>query len=175
MAHNPYIMFVLRPPTRHVGSVSRYYCLAKATEDIPRNANCPQAVIKRKHNFRLTTMFLTITVAFIICWRMNHITPLIYLFSLTDECTFHNVHNVVNAFPVMFHAINPVIYFIFCPSYRQGIKQPLSCCFRRVHEQHLPGSNQIELDKGPLRIYAAGWHRKEMGWVIHFLTHQKVG
>ena len=118
-------------------------------QKIPGNANCPQAVIKRKHNFRLTTMFLTITVAFIICWGMNHITLLVYLFSLTDECTFPNVHNVVNVFTLVFHAINPVIYFTFCPSYRQGIKQLLSCCFRRVHEQHSPGSNQIELDSIP--------------------------
>ena len=38
-------------------------------QKIPGNANCSQAVIRRrKHNFRLTTMCITITVAFTLCW-----------------------------------------------------------------------------------------------------------
>ena len=118
---------------------------------IPGNTNCSQAVIRRrKQNLRLTTMFITITVAFILCWGMNRVMYLINLFSLvTDWCTFFKASNVVVIFPLIFHAINPVIYFIFCSSYRQGIKQLVSCCLRRVHDEHAPGGDQIELDNMP--------------------------
>ena len=55
-------------------------------QKIPGNANCSQVVItRRKQNFRLTTMFITITVAFIICWGMDQIMFLIFLFSLVTD------------------------------------------------------------------------------------------
>ena len=47
--------------------------------------------------------------------------------------------------PMVFHAISPVICFLFCSSYRQGIKQLLSCCCRHTQVQHAPGGDQIQL------------------------------
>ena len=69
---------------------------------------------------------------------------LIYSFSLlTDWCTFDRVYNVVVILPVVFHAVNPMIYFIFCSSYRQEIKQLLCCCPRCTHVHHAPGGDQL--------------------------------
>ena len=120
-------------------------------QKIPGSANCSQAAItRRKQNFRVTTMFITLTVAFVVCWGSFIIMYLIFLFSLVrDRCTFDQVYSIVRTFPVVFHAINPMIYFIFCSSYRQGIKQLLSCCCRRTHVHQAPGGNQIELGDIP--------------------------
>ena len=94
-----------------------------------QNTNCSQGVVRRrrKRNFRLTTMFISVTVAFILCWGVNRVMYLFSLFSLvTDWCTFFKVNCVVAIFPrLVFHSINPVVYFIFCSSYRQGMKQLL--------------------------------------------------
>ena len=116
-------------------------------QKIPGNAKPSQAVIRRKkQNFRLTAMFITITVAFMLCWGMERVMYLNVLFLLViNWCTFLKVITVVVIFPTVFYAINPLIYFIFCPSYRQGIKQLLSRCFRHAYEQHAPGGDQIEL------------------------------
>ena len=116
-------------------------------QKIPGKSNCSQAVIRiRKQNFPLTTMFLTITVAFILCRVAYTIMYLIDLFSMvTDRCTFNKIFNIVRTFPLVFHAIYPMINFIFCPSYRQVIKQLLSCCCRHTQIHHAPSGDQIEL------------------------------
>ena len=120
-------------------------------QKIPGNAKPSQAVIRRKkQNFRLTAMFITTTVAFMLCWGMVQVMYLNVFFLLViNRCTFLKVITVVVIFPTVFHAINPLIYFIFCPSYRQGIKQLLSRCFRHAYEQHAPGGDQIELANIP--------------------------
>ena len=107
-------------------------------QKIPGNANCSQALIKRrKQNFRLTTMFITITVAFIVCWGMIRVMYLIdWVSFVIDCCTVDKVVNIVSLFPVVFHAVNPLMYFIFCLSNRQGIRQLLACCCRRAHVHH---------------------------------------
>ena len=118
---------------------------------IPRNAICSQAVERRrKQNFRLTTMFITITVAFTLCWGTDRVFLLIDMFLIvTDWCTFDKVYNAVAMFPIVFHAINHVIYFVFCSSYRQGLKQLLYCNCCRSHKRHAPGNEQIELGNIP--------------------------
>ena len=116
------------------------------------NATCSQAVMaKWKQNFRLMTMFLTITVAFILCWGTDRVMYLIYSFSLvTDWCTIDKVDIFVVELPLVFHAINPVIYFIFCSSYRKEIKQLLSCCCCHTHLHYAPDCDQmIELGNIP--------------------------
>ena len=120
-------------------------------QQIPGNANRSKTVIRRRNqNFRLTTMFITITVAFILCWGMIRVMYQTYLVSLvTDWCTFLKVYSVVVIFPTVFHAVNPVIYFSFCPSYRRGIKQLLSCCCRCTHVYHAAGGDQIVLGNIP--------------------------
>ena len=120
-------------------------------QQIPGNANRSKTVIRRRNqNFRLTTMFITITVAFILCWGMIRVMYLTYLVSLvTDWCTFLKVYSVVVIFPTVFHAVNPVIYFSFCSSYRRGIKQLLPCCCRCTHVYHAAGVDQIVLGNIP--------------------------
>ena len=120
-------------------------------QKIPGNANCSQAAIRRRtQNLRLTTMFITITVAFVLCWGSYQVMFFTRVFSLpTNWCTFVKIASIVTAFPLVFHAINPVIYLIFCSSYRQGIKQLLSCCCRHAQVQHAPGGHQIELANTP--------------------------
>ena len=120
-------------------------------QKIPGIANFYQAVVKRrKQNLHLTTMFITITVAFVLCWGSYQVMNLVNSISnVTDWCTFDKVDNIVILFPVMFHAINPLIYFIFCSSYRQGIKHLLCCCYRFTHEQHAPADHQLQLGNIP--------------------------
>ena len=51
----------------------------------------------------------------------------------------------------MFHALNPVIYFIFCSSYRQGVEQIFCRCYcclvanRACGQNVAPVIEQIEL------------------------------
>ena len=120
-------------------------------QKIPGNANCSQAVIRRrKHNFRLTTMCITITVAFTLCWGSYQIVFFTNVLSLpTGWCTFIKVASIVAASPIVFHVINPAIYIIFCSSYRQGIKQLFTCCCRHALVHHAPGGDQKELGNIP--------------------------
>ena len=120
-------------------------------QKIPGNANYSQAAVtRRKQNFRLTALFITITVAFMLCWGINQVIYIISLFSPATNCTiFYKVSNIVSVFPMVFHAINPVIYFIFCSSYRQGIKQLFFCCCCHTHVHHAPGGDQLELNNIP--------------------------
>ena len=93
-----------------------------------------QAVVRRKRqNARLTMMFLVITVAFLLCWGPYTIVIVLYLFEhKRDSCNLIYFYNVARITPVVFHAINPVIYFIFLSSFRQGFKNIFrsSCCSR---------------------------------------------
>ena len=70
-------------------------------QKIPGNANYSQAAVtRRKQNFRLTALFITITVAFMLCWGINQVIYIISLFSPATNCTiFYKVNNIVSVFP----------------------------------------------------------------------------
>ena len=103
-------------------------------EKVPGNVHCDQVVIKRrKQNFRLTMMLIVLTVTFLLCWGPHIIHWLLTLILKLDRCNFFYLFFVAfRITPVVFHAINPVIYFIFLSSFRQGFKNIFrsSCCNR---------------------------------------------
>ena len=105
---------------------------------VPGNANFSDAGIRRaKLNFRLTIMFIVITVAFLLSWGPYVMIYLLFIWTNErwillniDPCIFAYTLFISLITPVVFHAINPVLYFIFCSSFRQGFKNIFqsSCC-----------------------------------------------
>ena len=106
----------------------------------------PQVQRRKKRNIRLTRMFITIIVVHLLTWDTYQITYIFFFLSTSEWCTWFKIFLIVYPFPDIFHAINPVIYFIFCSSYRQGLKQIFSCCCRQsTVGRNAPGGEQIEL------------------------------
>ena len=102
---------------------------------VPGNVINFQAVIRRKRqNYRMTMMFIVITVAFLLCWGPYIIRLLLVnvIEHNLDSCIFIYFSFIAIITPYVFHAINPVIYFIFLSSFRQGFKNIFrsSCCSR---------------------------------------------
>ena len=105
-------------------------------KEVPGNVHCDQVVIRRRRqNLRLTMMFLVITVAFLLSWGPRIIS---LVFTMTRYklvscwCDRSFIVNVSIITRVVFHAIHPMIYFIFLSSFRQGFKNifRFSCCSR---------------------------------------------
>ena len=121
-----------------------------ATKKVPGNSSTLSQVIKRrKQNIRSTNMFITIVVLLVLTYGTYQVVDVIHVFSfvsLSARCVSLKIYFTVYPFPAIFHAINPVIYFIFCSSYRQGIKQIFSCCCHQsIVRRSMSGGEQIEL------------------------------
>ena len=122
---------------------------------VPGNVHCDQVVIRRRRqNLRLTMMFLVITVAFLLSWGPNVIFRVSFVTEqswLVAGCNsyFYLVSLIT---PFVFHAINPVIYFIFLSSFRQGFKNIFrsSCCSRT--RPQAPADN-FELNNIPQALH----------------------
>ena len=101
---------------------------------VPENVINFQTVIRKKRqNYRLTRMFIVITVEFLLCWGPYIIDRVLLLIDLNlDWCIFIYFSFIARITPAFFHAINPVIYFIFLSSFCQGFKNifRFSCCSR---------------------------------------------
>ena len=115
-------------------------------ERVPGNVLCDQVVIRRRRqNYRTTMMFIVLTVAFLLCWG-----PIILYLVLT--VTKHRLVGcnryflkVSNITPVVFHAINPAIYFIFLSSFRQGFKNIFRpCCCTRTRPQAPANNSELK-------------------------------
>ena len=123
---------------------------------VPGNANRSHAVIRRKQNFRLTIMFIVISTAFVLTRGPFTVLGAIHLYfptcwsQLKKTCSFTYLRFARFGIPVVFHAINPMIYFIFCSSYRKGLRQAFSCSCRgaRDHRANAVGDN-VELNVFP--------------------------
>ena len=117
-------------------------------QKVPGNLSSQSEVRKRKRNISVTKMLITVTVTLI----LTHGTfQVVYVFSLVpdllDSCVLDTIYSIIYPFPYAFHAINPVIYFIFCLSYRQGLKHIFFCCCpQSVSRRNLPGGEQIALE-----------------------------
>ena len=111
-------------------------------QKVPGNlSSTSQLIRRRKRNIRLTKMFITITVALLLTYGNFQIAYVIYFHSrVSNQCALRNFYSIIYPLPVIFHAINPVLYFLFCPCYRHAIKQIFSCCCRRLSP---PGGRQI--------------------------------
>ena len=120
-------------------------------QKVPGNSSSYSHVRKRKRNIRITTMFITIILLLLLTYGTFQGSYIVlYLFSLvSDGCLAIKVLNVVFPLRNLFHAINPVIYFIFCIYYRQGIKQIFSSCSQCTIRCNLPVCGQIELENLP--------------------------
>ena len=106
--------------------------------NVPGNVNSLQAVIRRKkRNFRLTIMFIVITVAFLLSWVPYSMSWVILVtFVSLDWCALYFVLDITQFNVLVFVAFYPVIYFIFCSSFRQGFKNIfLSFCSSRRRPQ----------------------------------------
>ena len=121
---------------------------------IPGNVISIQAVIRRKRqNYRMTMMFIIITVAFLLCWGPHIIHLLLFMIDLNlDWCNF--IYSFLVAFinRTVFHDINPVIYFIFLSSFRQGFKNIFR--FSRCNRTTLQASaDNFELNNIPQGLH----------------------
>ena len=115
---------------------------------VPGNSSSLSQVIRlRKRNIHLTKMFISIIVPLLVTNGTFQLAFVIRRFSLLSNlCISQLLLDTVYPFPNIFHAVNPVIYFIFCSSYRQGLKQIFSCCCRRSTVGSIPpGRKQIQL------------------------------
>ena len=113
---------------------------------VPGNVISIQAVIRRKRqNYRMTMMFIVITVAFLLCWGPHIISRVLFVIERKrDWCNFMYFFFVASITPAVFHAINPAMYFIFLLSFRQGFKNifRFSCC-NRTRPQDLAGNFEL--------------------------------
>ena len=122
---------------------------------IPGNVISIQAVIRRKRqNYRMTMMFIVITVAFLLCWG-PYIIRLLLVYVIEhnlDSCIFIYFSFIAIITPYVFHAINPVIYFIFLSSFRQGFKNIFR--FSRCNRTTLQASaDNFELNNIPQGLH----------------------
>ena len=103
---------------------------------------------RRNQNIRTTKMFIAIIVALLLTYGTYQFAYVIVVFSLaSDWCLALKILYIALPFRLLFHAINPVIYFMFCSSYRMGIKRVFSCCCDQSPFSGNPsGREQIELN-----------------------------
>ena len=84
---------------------------------------------QHKWNIRLTKMFVTLIGLYFLTWFTYKVAGFVAVYSKNaDKVTMRKLRFVVSALPSMFHAINPVIYFLFWPSFRKELRRIL-CCF----------------------------------------------
>ena len=114
------------------------------------NSTSSLIVRRRKQNIILTKMFITILLVLILTYLTNDVVHFVYEYwHVTDvsvQCTLFKLWAAVAPFPLIFHAVSPAIYFLFCSSYREGIKAVFFCCRRdhrnrrclRFREEHFP-------------------------------------
>ena len=87
-----------------------------------------QAIEKRRNNIRLTKMFLTLIFLYFFTWLIYRISGFVAVYSKnTDKITMRKLRYAVSTFPSIFHAINPIIYFLFCPSFRKELRIMFVC------------------------------------------------
>ena len=113
----------------------------------PRNSSSRSQVKRRREqNVCMTVMFIIIIVTLLLSYGTYQVAFVIHVFSLlSDLCTGFRILIVLSALPNIFHTINPLLYFIFCSSYRQGIKQIFSCCCRQsTVRRNPPGDEHID-------------------------------
>ena len=116
---------------------------------IPGNANRSQAIRRRKQNFRITMMFTVICTVFFLTWGPAVLYFAILYFRPTlimNTCAFYHFHIASFIIVNVFYPINPIIYFIFCSSFRKGLKNLFSCgCCSTNEHQAAAGNVHIEL------------------------------
>lgn len=99
------------------------------------NATSTLIVKRRKQNVLLTKMFLTIIFSLILTYLTNDVVHFIQTTWRAKDtmtlCTLSVLWAAVAPLPLIFHAVSPLIYFIFCSSYREGVKSILYC-----HNRH---------------------------------------
>ena len=120
-------------------------------QKIPGNSSS-HVIRRRQQNVRLTKMFLTVVFLFIVTVFLYHVVEIVTSTSgASDWRGWLVAKYIVTPFPLMFHALNPVIYFIFCSSYRQGVEQIFCRCYcclvanRACGQNVAPVIEQIEL------------------------------
>ena len=100
-------------------------------QKFPGNENSSIDALRRQQNIRLTKMFVTIISVLIFTYSSFYVMNLIELYSNPNRgCTLTIIQYVLEPFPAIYHAVNPMICFLFCSSYRQEIKHILSCFCR---------------------------------------------
>ena len=105
-------------------------------QKVPGNSS-PHAQKRRKQNISLTKMFVTIIVARLLTYGIYQVVYVMNVFSVVDWCLSFKILYIVYPFPNMFHVVNPLIYFVFCSTYRKGIKQMFPfCCQFTVRGNH---------------------------------------
>ena len=114
-------------------------------EKVPGNSSL-EVIRRRKQNIHLTKMFITIFLALLLTYGTFQVAHIIYYYSLVSNlCAVLKISYYVFPFHDIFHAINPMIYFIFCSSYREGTKQIFSCCCpQSTVRRNPPGGEQIK-------------------------------
>lgn len=114
------------------------------------NATSSLIVRRRKQNIILTKMFLTIIFSLILTYLSHDVVHFILNYwHVTDaatQCTLFLIWAVVAPFPFIFPAVSPVIYFMFCSSYREGVKTLFYCC----NHHYKNGRRVLQLREGCL-------------------------
>ena len=80
---------------------------------------------RRKQSISMTKMSITIVFVFVIFIGSNDVFLWLYR-RFPNSCIVHGGIYVTQAFVPFSTVINPVIYFIFCKSYRKGLKTVLT-------------------------------------------------
>lgn len=95
---------------------------------LPSKSMSSHGVKLQNRNIRLTKMFITLIILYFLTWCTYKVAGFVAVYAKNaDKVTMRKLRYVVSAFPSIFHAINPVTYFLFCPSFRKELRQIFSC------------------------------------------------
>ena len=133
-------------------------------QKLPGNENSSIDALRRKQNIRLTKMFVTLILFLIFTSSSFYVVNLIKLYSNPNSgCTLAIIQWVLEPFPALYHAVNPIICFLYYSSYRQEIKHILSCfcrsvafsncCWKFVSRRHRYRTNSKALSCKKLSVY----------------------
>ena len=102
--------------------------IVKLRKKTNRSKSCLR-LEQHEKNIRLTKMFLTLIILYFLTWCTYKVAGFVAVYTKnTDKVAMRKLRCVVSALPSIFHAINPVIFFLFCPSFRKELRQIFSYC-----------------------------------------------
>ena len=114
--------------------------------ELPGNASSVQNNTRAEQNKKLATMFTFLAAMFTFTWGILWIMVLICRYSdvFVSECTARKALRFAGILPGIYTTFNPLIYFMFCKSFRQGLRNSFYCYTRCLVEKNVQNANTTE-------------------------------
>ena len=105
-----------------IGMYSIIICKLRRQKPVGDSCSEREQQRRREQSISMTKMSLTIVSAFVILIGTNDVFISLYS-KFSKSCVVHGGIYITQAFVPLSSVVNPIIYFIYCKTYRTGLRQ----------------------------------------------------